>query len=149
MGLFSFLSPGLNIDTHAIEQAIAAAEKQTSAELRVVVERKAKGPLSALERANQLFDELKMRETAERNGVLIYLAFKPHLLAVVGDEGIHQKVGEAFWQEVYAAMKQHCAQENFTQAIVAGISQVGAALGEHFPLQANDRNELENEVVIR
>lgn len=149
MGLFSFLSPGLNIDTHAIEQAIAAAEKQTSAELRVVVERKAKGSLSALERANQLFDELKMRETAERNGVLIYLAFKPHLLAVVGDEGIHQKVGEAFWQEVYAAMKQHCAQENFTQAIVAGISQVGAALGEHFPLQANDRNELENEVVIR
>lgn len=149
MGLFSFLSPGLNIDTHAIEQAIAVAEKQTSAELRVVVERKAKGSLSALERANQLFDELKMRETAERNGVLIYLAFKPHLLAVVGDEGIHQKVGEAFWQEVYAAMKQHCAQENFTQAIVAGISQVGAALGEHFPLQANDRNELENEVVIR
>lgn len=149
MRLFSFLTPSLKIDTHAIEQAIAAAEKQTSAELRVVVERKAKRSLSALERANQLFDELKMRETTERNGVLIYLAFQPHLVAVVGDEGIHQKVGEAFWQQVYHAMRDHCREGRFTLAICSGIKQVQQVLATHFPIQPDDVDELKNEVVIR
>lgn len=149
MGLFSFLTPALKIDTDVIEQAIATAEKQTSAELRVVVERKAKRSLSALARANQLFDELKMRETAERNGVLIYLAFKPHLVAVVGDEGIHQKVGDDFWQQVYHAMRDHCRKGDFTVAICSGIMQVQQVLAVHFPIQADDVDELKNEVVIR
>ncbi len=94
MGLFSFLSNKLPIDTQRIEQAIADLEQKTSAELRVVVERKAKigkTDNAAILRASELFDELKMRETAERNGVLIYLSFKPHYAAIIGDEGIHQK----------------------------------------------------------
>lgn len=149
MGLFSFLKPSLHIDTKAIEQSIAELERHTSAELRVVVEFKAKNADSAMNRANELFAELNMHETEQRNGVLIYLAFKPHLLAVVGDEGIHQKVGEAFWQAVYAAMRHHCKQGEFTQAIQAGVLQVQQALAEHFPIQEGDRNELSNEVVIR
>ncbi|VEI45054.1 Domain of uncharacterised function (DUF477) [Actinobacillus equuli] len=84
------------VDTLRIEQAILHLEQQTSAELRVVIERKAKGKTDAMARANQLFDELKMRETADRNGVLIYLSFKPHNLAIVGDKAIHEKVGQVF-----------------------------------------------------
>lgn len=148
MGLFSILKRELPLDTAQIEQAISQLEQQTSAELRVVVERKAKGN-SALARAEQLFDELEMRNTAERNGVLIYLAFRPHYLAVVGDEGIHQKVSTAFWQTVYDAMKSDCQAGNYTQAICQGIEQVGRQLAVHFPRKADDRDELPNQVVIK
>lgn len=148
MGLFSILKRELPLDTTRIEQSISQLEQQTSAELRVVVERKAKGN-AALARAEQLFDELEMQNTAERNGVLIYLAFKPHYLAVIGDEGIHQKVSEAFWQTVYEAMKSDCQAGNYTQALCQGIEQVGRQLAVHFPRKADDRDELPNQVVIK
>ena len=148
MGLFTVFQRKLPLDTQRIEEAISYLEQRSSAELRVVVERKAKGK-DALERANQLFDELNMRQTAQRNGVLIYLSFKPHFVAVIGDEGIHQKVGEEFWQSVYQSMKSHCQQGDFTQGICEGINQVAEQLAEHFPLQHDDVNELSNEVIIK
>lgn len=149
MKLFSFLSNKLPVDTQRIEQAISHLEQQTSAELRVVIEYKVKGKQDATVRANQLFDELNMRETAERNGVLIYLSFKPHHLAVVGDKGIHGKVGQVFWQSVYDAMKYQCQQTNYTKAICEGIKQVEIQLATYFPRHSNDTNELSNEVVIK
>lgn len=149
MKLPSFLSRSLPVDTQKIEQAISHLETQTSAELRVVVERKNKSQLSAIARAEQLFQELKMHETAKRNGVLIYLAFKPHHLAVIGDEAIHQKVGQDFWQSVYDAMKGNCQAGDYTQAICQGISQIEAQLATFFPYQADDVNELSNDVVIK
>lgn len=149
MGFLSRLSVKLPLNTDQIEAAISHLEQQTSAELRVVVERKAKKSLSAIARAEALFDELNMRQTAQRNGVLIYLSFKPHYIAVVGDEGIHQCVGDAFWQSVYDAMKTLCQQGQFTEAICAGIKQVEAQLAHYFPIQADDINELPNEVVIK
>ncbi|WGE36395.1 TPM domain-containing protein [Actinobacillus genomosp. 1] len=149
MKLFFFLSNKLPVDTQRIEQAISHLEQQTSAELRVVVERKAKGKADAMARANQLFDELKMRETAERNGVLIYLSFKPHNLAIVGDQAIHEKVGQVFWQSVYDAMKLQCQQVDYTQAICQGIKQVEVQLATYFPRRDNDMDELSNEVVIK
>lgn len=149
MGLFSGWTRKLPVDTQAIEQAVSQLEQQTSAELRVVVERKAKKADSAMGRAEVLFDELGMRRTAEHNGVLIYLSFKPHYLAVVGDEGIHQKVSADFWQTVYEAMKIECQAACYTQAICRGIEQVGQQLAYHFPRSEDDVNELPNEVVIK
>ncbi|MDD0822865.1 TPM domain-containing protein [Mannheimia sp. AT1] len=151
MGLFSFLSNTLPVDTDIIEQAIAHLETQTSAELRVVVERKAKIENvedAAVLRATQLFDELKMYETAERNGVLIYLSFKPHYVAVIGDEGIHQKVGDDFWQKIYAAMCIACQNGDYTKAICDAIKTVETPLALHFPY-FDDKNELSNEVVVK
>lgn len=138
----------LPVDTAMIEQAIARLERQTSAELRVVVERKTKADC-AIARAEQLFSELKMEQTAARNGVLLYLCFKPHYIAIIGDQAIHQKVGEAFWQSVYQAMKTACQNANYTQAICQGIEQVGVQLAQHFPHHAQDIDELPNEVVIK
>ncbi|ANF62262.1 hypothetical protein A6041_00725 [[Haemophilus] ducreyi] len=144
-----FLTNKLPIDTQKIEQAIAELEQQTTAELRVVVERKAKGKGNAIMRANQLFDELNMRATAARNGVLIYLSFKPHHLAIVGDHAIHEKVGQVFWQSIYDQMKLACQQTHYTQAICHGIQQVSIQLAKYFPHQPGDINELDNEVVIK
>lgn len=149
MKLFSFLLNKLPVDTSQIEQAISHLEQQTSAELRVIIERKTTGKMDAMARANQLFDQLNMRETAERNGVLIYLSFKPHHLAIIGDKGIHEKVGQVFWQLIYDAMKEQCQQKNYTQAICDGIKQVEIQLSTYFPKHSNDVNELSNEVIIK
>ena len=139
----------LPINTQQIELAISHLEQQTSAELRVVVERKNRTKLTAVARAEQLFDELKMYETQERNGILIYLSFKPHHLAIIGDQAIHQKVGQIFWQSAYDAMKNLCQKQQYTEAICAGINQAGEQLAKHFPRQNNDIDELSNEVVIK
>jgi uncharacterized membrane protein len=152
MGLFSFLRSKLPIETDKIEQAILLAEQTTSAEIRVVVERKAqkiKGEKGVMGRAEQLFDELQMAETADRNGVLIYLSFKPQYVAVVGDCGIHQKVGNDFWQSVYQAMKAYCQAGEYTQALCEGVGQVGRELARYFPVREDDVNELPNEVIIK
>lgn len=149
MKFFSVFQRKLPVDTTKIEQAISHLEQVTSAELRVVVERKAKKCKSALARAEQLFEELEMYKTAQRNAVLIYLSFKPHYVAVVGDQGIHEKVGAEFWQDVYAAMKEQCKNGCYTAAICQGITQIEKPLSEHFPIQPDDVNELPNEVIIK
>lgn len=151
MGLFSFLSDKLPINTDIIEQTIAHLEQKTSAEVRVVVERKAKIESvenAAVLRATQLFNELKMHETAERNGVLIYLSFKPHYVAVIGDEGIHQKVGDDFWQNIYSAMCIDCQNSDYTKAICNAIKVLETPLAYHFPY-VDDKNELSNEVIVK
>lgn len=149
MKLFSVFQRKLPVDTAKIEQAISHLEQQTSAELRVVVEYKAKKSQSAIARAEQLFDELEMYKTTARNAVLIYLSFKPHYVAVVGDQGIHEKVGEEFWQDVYAVMKEQCQNGCYTAAICQAIAHIEKPLAEHFPVQPDDVNELPNEVIIK
>ncbi|MBS9783224.1 MAG: TPM domain-containing protein [Pasteurella sp.] len=104
---------------------------------------------SAKARAEQLFDELKMYQTEQRNAVLIYLSFKPRFVAVIGDEGIHQKVGDDFWQAVYNAMKVQCQSGQFTQAICNGIQEVEKQLTKYYPIQPDDVDELSNEVIIK
>lgn len=146
---FSLFQRRLPVDTTQVEQAIAQLELVTSAELRVVVERKSKKGANAILRAEQLFDTLEMWDTAERNAVLIYLSFKPHAIAVVGDQAIHAKVGEVFWQNVYDSMKAECQKGDYTRALCVGILQVEEVLAQHFPRAENDVNELPNQVVIK
>lgn len=149
MKFFSVFQRKLPVDTTKIEQAISHLEQLTSAEVRVVVEYQAKKSLSAIARAEQLFDELEMYKTAERNAVLLYLSFKPHYVAVVGDEGIHAKVGPAFWEDIYTAMKVQCQNGCYTEAICQAITQLEQPLGKNFPAKDDDVNEIPNEVIIK
>ena len=134
-----------------IEAAIVRLESQSSAELRVFIERKlpktSKG-ISAIERALQVFDELGMHNTAAQNAVLIYVGYKDHLCAIVGDKGIHQFVDEAYWQSECTQMIEQFKQKAYTQGIVNAIDRIGATLTEHFPIHPDDQNELPNEVII-
>lgn len=139
------------VDKKQIEAAIGRLESQTSAELRVYIERKlpkaAKG-FSAIERALQVFDELEMHKTAAQNAVLIYVGFKDHLCAIVGDKGIHQFVSEDYWQTQCDVMIAQFKRKNYTQGIVEAIEQITEPLKTYFPIQPNDQNELPNEVII-
>lgn len=139
------------VDKKQIEAAIVRLESQTSAELRVYVERKlpkiSKG-LSAIERALQVFDELEMHKTAAQNAVLIYVGFKDHLCAIIGDKGIHQFVHEDYWQMQCDLMIAQFKRKNYTQGIIEAIEHITEELKIHFPIQPDDQNELSNEVII-
>ncbi len=127
-----------------IVQAIKEAELKTSGEIRVHLAKKIKK--TAFEDATRLFEKLKMTQTAERNGVLIYLALQHQQFAVVGDTGIHQKVGEDFWHKIRDAMQEEFKKEEFAKGIVDAIQVCGQELARYFVRQTNDSNELSDDI---
>ena len=131
-----------------IVDAIRTAESNTSAQLRVYVQR---GKLNAdpLISAQKKFQRLSMHKTRERNAVLIFVAPRAHKFAVVGDKAIHEKCGEQFWQRVVDAMRAHFQKEKFSDAIVEAIQEIGKLLEVHFPRTPISSNELPNEIVER
>lgn len=132
------------IDHARIVAAIGEAEGRTSGEIRVVVSRRPAA--DAVAAAKIQFERLGMTRTAARNGVLIFLAPRSRTFAVIGDTGVHEKCGDAFWTELAAAMTEHFKRGDFTAGLVLGIERAGALLAENFPRQTDDRNELPNSV---
>ncbi len=131
-----------------IVQAIQQAELRTSGEVRIYVESHC-SLVNPVLRAKEVFHSLKMTETAEQNGVLVYLAMKDRQLAVYGGEGIHIKVGHAFWESEVKKMLQHFNKEDYAKGIVEMIRQIGEALVTHFPYNAEtDKNELPDDIVF-
>ena len=132
------------IDHARIVAAIGEAEDRTSGEIRVVVSRRPAA--DAVAAAKIQFERLGMTRTDARNGVLIFLAPRSRTFAVIGDTGVHEKCGEAFWTELAAAMTEHFKRGDFTAGLALGIERAGALLAGHFPRQPDDRNELPNSV---
>jgi len=128
----------------AIMDAIAAAEKNTSGEIRVHIENSFRGDV--LDQASFIFKKLNMHRTEQRNGVLIYLALKNRQFAIIGDTGINLKVPEGFWDGVKDLMTEHFRNSRFTEGLVSGINLAGVMLKEHFPYQKEDQNELSDEI---
>jgi len=131
-------------DSERIVQAIASAERRTSGEIRVHVTRHSPKNLEA--RAERRFHLLGMTKTAERNGVLIYIAPKARRFRILGDQAVHEKAGEDFWTQVAAAMEEHFRRGEFTEGVVRGVERVGELLAVHFPRRSADQNELPDEV---
>jgi uncharacterized membrane protein len=140
----SFLIPTLPIDHDRVVAAIAAAESLTSGEIRVLLARQA-APDPMLSARIQ-FERLGMMKTKERNGVLIFLAPRSRTFAVIGDEAIHEKCGDAFWRVLASAMEQHFKRGDFTSGLVHGIEHAGRLLAENFPRHPDDTNELPDRV---
>jgi uncharacterized membrane protein len=128
-----------------IVSAIRSAETQTSGEIQVHIENHCKGQV--LDRAAEVFEMLKMYQTKDRNGVLIYLAVLDHKFAILGDAGINAVVPADFWESTKDLMASHFRQGKFTQGLIEGIHLAGNQLGTHFPFQrSSDKNELSDEV---
>jgi uncharacterized membrane protein len=131
-----------------ILQAVKAAEQKTSGEVRIYVENRCRF-VDPLDRAAELFWGLKMDYTKDHNAVLVYLAVRDHQFAVFADQGIHEKVGNAFWNQEVAAMRKHFLQNHYADAIVQVVNDVGVALHTHFPYDKDtDKNELPDEIVF-
>ena len=127
-----------------IVAAIAAAEKATSGEIRVHVESRAGG--DALAAARRWFVRLRMDRTRERNGVLLYLAVDDRAFSIVGDRGIHEKVGDDGWASIRDGMQAAFADGRFADGIEDAVRAAGAILAGHFPPKGDDRNELPDTV---
>ena len=151
MGLFPFFKKKdffSVADKAQIVDAIRAAEKETSGEVRVYVERK--NPfVDPIDRAAQIFYKLKMQETDHRNAVLLYIAMDHHELALFADEGIYQKTGEEYWNNAVKKMISQFTRDNISNGIEQCVRQIGQTLKEKFPyIPTEDKNELPDEIVF-
>jgi uncharacterized membrane protein len=135
----------VTIDKHQIKQAIQRAELRTSGEIRVSVSPLFWGDVRhAAERA---FERLGMTATKDRNAVLFFVVPSRHKFVVLGDSGIHRKVGDEFWEYIAGVVCQKFRQGDFTAGIIAGVRAVGESLATHFPcLPESNINQLPDDV---
>jgi uncharacterized membrane protein len=133
------------IDDDRVKAAIVAAEKETSGEIRVSVSRFFWGHVRRA--AEKAFARLGMRATQDRNGILFFIVPSRRAFAIIGDEGIHRKVGQDFWNKLAAAMSRDFLNGKFNEGLLAGIAECGRLLAEHFPYQGEaDVNELPDDI---
>jgi uncharacterized membrane protein len=127
-------------EQRSLIQAIQEAEKNTSGEIRIHLLRSVKG--NVMETAKNIFHNIGMTKTQDRNGVLFLLSIKDHQLAILGDYGIHEKVTPDFWDEVRDVVLAEFKQGRFAEGLQKGIQRCGDKLKKFFPYQTNDKNEL-------
>ncbi|MCT1531102.1 TPM domain-containing protein [Sphingobacterium daejeonense] len=132
-------------DQEQVVHAISLAENRTSGEIRLVVERRVHN-MDAIDQAKYYFEKLKMHETTQRNGVLIYLATDDHQFAIIGDTGINNKVPEDFWESTKELMLGYFKKGDFAEGLIEGIQKAGDQLATYFPRRADDVNELPNDI---
>ena len=124
--------------------AIKKAELNTSGEIRIHIEGKA--TKDSYQRAIDVFNELNMHQTEQRNGVLIYVATEDHKFVICGDKGINDVVADDFWDSTRDIIASYFKKGNFKEGIVAGILSIGIQLKQFFPWKTDDENELSNEI---
>ncbi len=141
MNISSFLS---GEKKKRIIRAIQEAERKTSGEIRVHLEKKCKGDV--LDRTAYVFGKLGMHKTKLRNGVLFYLAVSDKKFAVLGDAGINAVTPDDFWDRIKDRMREHFASGRFAEGLEEGIHEAGESLRAKFPCQQDDINELSDEI---
>lgn len=127
-----------------IVEAVRKAELNTSGEIRIHIDEKCSG--DPMERAAFVFHKIGMDRTKDRNGVLIYLAYKSKVFSIIGDEGIDRVVPEGYWNEVCTAMESHFKAGRFTEGLSEAAMSIGEKLKEFFPYREDDVNELPDEI---
>ncbi|MGA9521706.1 MAG: TPM domain-containing protein [Myxococcaceae bacterium] len=133
------------LDTRRIEEALREAEKRTSGEIRVSVAPFFWG--SVKHAAERAFERLGMTATRDRNGILFFVVPSRKRFTILGDAGIHAKVGQAFWEELAALLSKHFHEKDFNGGLTAAILRAGERLAEHFPHAGEkDVNELPDHV---
>ncbi len=128
-----------------VAEAIAAAERKTSAEVKVIVLRYCWTDIR--NKAQALFTKHELQVTEDRNAVMILLVLANREFLVYGDKGIHERVEKGFWLTVRDAMQEEFRAGRLPEGLCAGIFQIGEQLAEYFPRVEDDVNELSDEVV--
>jgi uncharacterized membrane protein len=131
-------------EQESIVQAIRDAEKNTSGEIRVHLDKVCPG--DPYKRAIKVFENLNMHKTAQRNGVLFYLSVEDHKLAIIGDKGINEKVPADFWNVILSEVVQLFKQGKLAEGLAHGVAKAGQQLSAFFPYQKDDDNELSNDI---
>jgi len=137
----------------AIERAIASSETTHRGEIRFVAEgaldsKPLFGGQSARERAIEVFSQLRVWDTEENNGVLIYLLIADRDIEIVADRGINARVTPAEWERICRGVEQALARGAHEQAIVDGIKEISLLLARYFPPRPGGRNELPDKPMV-
>ena len=129
-------------------EAIRLAEQRTSGEVRLFIESKCRF-VDPMDRASEIFLKLEMDRTEQRNATLIYIAIEDRQAAILGDKGIHEKVGEQYWKDEVAKMLSYFKNHDLVAGICECIKDLGEALHFYFPYdRSSDKNELPDEIVF-
>jgi uncharacterized membrane protein len=131
-------------EEQAVVDAIGMAEKETSGEIRVHIEKTTS--IDAFDRALEVFHLLEMEKTHLKNGVLIYVAIQDKSFVICGDQGINDLVENDFWDTTKEVMVAQFKNGNFKQGLIDGITKAGEQLKRYFPYEEGDTNELSNEI---
>ena len=135
-------------EKQSIVDTVRIAEQRTSGEVRVFVESHCRY-VNAIDRAVEIFENLQMQRTELRNATLVYVAIRDRQLAVFGDEGIHQKVGNEYWANEVMKMIHAFNRDNIAEGIRQCVLNIGEALAMHFPYdRGTDKNELPDDIVF-
>ena len=129
---------------NSVIKTIQEAEKNTSGEIRIHLENNTKKP--SLERAKEVFLYLKMDDTKDRNGVLIYIGVENKKIAILGDIGINKLVPDNFWEKEIQLLKDFFIKNEFEEGLIAAVKKVGEKLQLFFPYQKDDTNELSDQI---
>lgn len=127
-----------------IQAAIEEAESHTSGEIRLHLENFCSG--NEVNVASRIFTAIGMHKTRDRNGVLIYIATLSHKIAVIGDKGIHEKLGTPYWEKLVENLITEFKAKHRSEALVTCITDLGKQLSTYFPRAGDDRNELTNDI---
>jgi uncharacterized membrane protein len=130
-----FLSALEHARVHA---AIQAAEEGTSGDIVVYITHRRVA--DALAAAHHQFRKLHLETATKRDSFLVFLAPKSQTFAVVGGTALHEKVGQAWWDEISALLTRHFKESRYTDGLVAAIAEAGRELKRHFPDQAADHS---------
>lgn len=131
-------------ETQQIIHALQQAEKNTSGEIRIHLAKKVRGNI--LTHARKVFQQIGMTRTAQRNGVLVFIALKNKTFAILGDTGIHEKVGDTFWNDICSHLETDFKNNRFSEGLCTALQTIGMQLKKYFPYQANDINELSDDL---
>jgi len=132
---------------HQLITAIREAEGKSSGEIRVYFEKHCKKDL--MDRAVEVFHQLKLEKTKLRTGILIYVAYLDRVFAIIGDQGINEKVPSGFWDEAKELMTLYFKEEQYTEGLLKGINLAGEQLRNFFEITGTDTNEIADDIIVR
>ena len=130
----------------SLVEAIQSAEDHSTGEIRVHIDSNSEG--NNAEIAFGVFKALCQNKTAERNAVLFHINFEQHYLTIIGDEGIHAKVHQSFWDQIHDEVTADFAKGNYHEGLRNAILKTGFELKKHFPVSGENPNELSNEITF-
>lgn len=151
MGLFGDASLLTRVELKKISETIADIERTTSGEIRVSIRKRRawnERKLSLREFALKTFRELGMDKTKGKSGVLLFFSLGERAFQIIADEGIHKKVSDEYWNELASSLTSHFKEKKFCDGICEVVKKIGNTLAKEFPRQADDTNELSNDVSI-
>ena len=130
----------------SLVEAIQQAEDHSTGEIRVHIDQNSDDNNAKI--AFDVFKSLGMDKTKERNAVLFHVNFEQKYLTIIGDEGIHAKVNQTFWDQMHDQITTQFSKGNFHDGLKNAVLETGLELKKYFPIKGVNPNELSNEITF-